>query len=64
MTIFLKKRIGATLGNALLWGIAIIAAAYLEANLMLYAVTLPFNTWIVVSATYQLFQITQSIISL
>ncbi len=56
LTIFQRKRIGATMGNALLWGIAIIAAAYLEANLMLYAVILPFNAWISVSATYQLFK--------
>jgi hypothetical protein len=56
MALFQKKQWGATLGNALLWGITIIAAAYLEVNTILWAVILPFNAFISVSATYQLFK--------
>jgi len=56
MALFQKKQWGATLGNALLWGIAIIAAAYLEVNTILWAVILPFNAFISVSTTYQLFK--------
>ena len=56
LTLFQKKRFGATIGNAILWGIAIIAAAYLEVNTILWAVILPFNAFISVSATYQLFK--------
>jgi len=56
LTLFQKKRFGATIGNAILWGIAIIAAAYLEVNAILWAVILPFNAFISVSATYQLFK--------
>jgi hypothetical protein len=56
IALFQKKQWGATLGNALLWGIAIIAAAYLEVNTMLCTVILPFNAFISVSTTYQLFK--------
>ena len=56
IALFQKKQWGATLGNALLWGIAIIAAAYLEVNAILWAIILPFNALISVSTTYQLFK--------
>ena len=56
LTLFQKKRFGATIGNAILWGIAIIASAYLEVNTILWAVILPFNAFISVSTTYQLFK--------
>jgi hypothetical protein len=56
IALFQKKQWGATLGNALLWSIAIIAAAYLEVNTILWAVILPFNAFISVSTTYQLFK--------
>jgi len=56
IALFQKKQWGATLGNALLWGIAVIAAAYLEVNTILWAVILPFNAFISVSTTYQLFK--------
>jgi len=56
IALFQKKQWGATLGNALLWSIAIIAAAYLEVNMILWAVILPFNAFISVSTTYQLFK--------
>lgn len=56
LTLFQKKRYGATIGNAILWGIAVMAAAYLEVDTILWAVILPFNAFISVSATYQLFK--------
>ena len=56
IALFQKKRWGATLGNALLWSIAIIAAVYLEVNIILWAAILPFNAFISVSTTYQLFK--------
>lgn len=56
LTLFQKKRMGATFGNALLWGIAIIAAAYLEVNSILWAVILPFNAFISIGTTWQLFR--------
>lgn len=56
LTVFQKKRLGATFGNALLWGIAVIAAAYLETNTILYSVILPFNAFISITTTWQLFK--------
>ena len=56
LTIFQKKRFGATFGNAILWGIAVVAAAYLEVNTMLWAVILPFNAFISITTTWQLFK--------
>jgi hypothetical protein len=55
LALFQKKQFDATLGNTILWGSAI-AAAYLEVNTILWAVILPFNAFISVSTTYQLFK--------
>jgi len=56
LTLYQKKRFGATIGNAILWGIAIVAAAYLEVNMVLTIIILPFNAAIAISTTYQLFK--------
>jgi len=42
VALFQKKRAGATFGNILLWGIGIVAAAYLGVEVMLWAVIMPF----------------------
>jgi len=56
LTLFQKKRLGATFGNALLCGIAMVAAAFLETNIILYTVILPFNAFISTTTTWQLFK--------
>ena len=56
MALFQKRRLGARLGNAILWGIAIAAATCLEISLIVYTKILPFNAAISISATYQLFE--------
>ncbi len=56
MAIFQKKRYGATFGNLLLWGIAIAASAYLEANISLIAIIMPFCAFISAGTTWQLFE--------
>ncbi len=53
---FQKKRYGATFGNLLLWVIGIAAAAYLEVNIVLTAIILPFLAFIATTTTYQLFE--------
>lgn len=56
LTLFQKKRFGATLGNAILWATAILAAAYLEVNTVLTTIILPMNAAIAISTTYELFK--------
>ena len=56
LALFQKKRFGATLGNILLWGIAIIAAAYPEADPALITNILPFCAIIATGSTYYLFE--------
>ncbi len=56
LALFQKKRHGATFGNILLWGIAIIAAAYLEADTVLITIILPFCAFIASGTTYYLFE--------
>jgi hypothetical protein len=55
IVLFQKKRMGATFGNLLLWGIGITAAAYLEVNVVLWAIIMPFLAFIATTTTYQLF---------
>jgi hypothetical protein len=47
---------GATLGNLLLWGIGIAAAAYLGVEVVLWAVIMPFLAMIATGTTWQLFE--------
>jgi hypothetical protein len=56
IVLFQKKRMGATFGNLLLWGIGITAAAYLEVNVVLWAIIMPFLAFIATTTTYQLFE--------
>ena len=56
VVLFQKKRMGATFGNLLLWAIGIGAAAYLEGDIVLWAVTLPFLAMIATGTTWQLFE--------
>ncbi len=56
VALFQKKRMGATLGNLLLWGIGIVAAAYLGVNIVLWAVIMPFLAMIATGTTWQLFE--------
>jgi uncharacterized membrane protein len=56
VVLFQKKRFGATFGNLLLWIIGIAAAAYLEADITLTAIILPFLAFIVTGTTYKLFE--------
>ena len=56
MALFQKKRYGATFGNLLLWIIGIAAAAYLEVNIILTTIIMPFLAFIAVGTTYQLFE--------
>lgn len=54
--LFQKKRYGATFGNLLLWIIGIAAAAYLEVDLTLTAIILPFLAFVATGTTYHLFE--------
>ncbi|MCW4029902.1 MAG: helix-turn-helix domain-containing protein [Candidatus Bathyarchaeota archaeon] len=56
VVLFQKKRLGATLGNLLLWAIGITAAAYLEVNVVLWAIVMPFLAFIATTTTWQLFE--------
>ncbi|MCW4001142.1 MAG: helix-turn-helix domain-containing protein [Candidatus Bathyarchaeota archaeon] len=56
IVLFQKKRMGATLGNLLLWAIGIVAAAYLEVDIALWAVIMPFLALIAAGTTWQLFE--------
>lgn len=56
VVLFQKKRMGATFGNLLLWVIGIGAAAYLEVDIMLWAVIMPFLAMIATGTTWQLFE--------
>ena len=56
VVLFQKKRYGATFGNLLLWIIGIVAAAYLEVDITLTAIILPFLAFLSTSTTYQLFE--------
>jgi len=56
VVLFQKKRYGATFGNLLLWVIGIAAAAYLEADIVLTWVSMPFLAFIATTTTYQLFE--------
>jgi hypothetical protein len=56
LALFQKKRMGATFGNLLLWAIGITAAAYLEVNIVLWAVIMPFLAFIATGTTWQLFE--------
>jgi DNA-binding transcriptional ArsR family regulator len=53
---FQKKRYGATFGNLLLWIIGIAAGFYLEVDITLTAIILPFLAFIATGTTYQLFE--------
>ncbi len=56
VVLFQKKRYGATFGNLLLWTIGIAAGFYLEVDITLTAVILPFLAFIATGTTYQLFE--------
>jgi DNA-binding transcriptional ArsR family regulator len=56
IVLFQKKRMGATFGNLLLWAIGIGATAYLEADIVLWAVIMPFLAMIATGTTWQLFE--------
>jgi len=56
LALFQKKRYGATFGNLLLWGIAMISAAYLEADPILITVIFPFLAFISSGTIWQLFK--------
>jgi hypothetical protein len=56
VVLFQKKRMGATFGNLLLWAIGIGAAAYLEVDIILWAVIMPFLGFIATTTTWQLFE--------
>lgn len=56
VVLFQKKRFGATFGNLLLWIIGIAAAAYLEADVTLTAIIMPFLAFVATGTTYQLFE--------
>jgi DNA-binding transcriptional ArsR family regulator len=56
LTVFLKKRLEVTFANALLWGTAIVAAAYLETNTILYTLTMPPLAFTSIIITWQLFE--------
>ena len=55
VALFQKKRYGATFGNLLLWIIGITAGFYLEVDITLTAIILPFLAFIATGTTYQLF---------
>jgi hypothetical protein len=56
VVLFQKKRLGATFGNLLLWVIGIAAAVYLEVDITLWAIILPFLAFIATTTTWQLFE--------
>jgi DNA-binding transcriptional ArsR family regulator len=56
VVLFQKKRFGATFGSLLLWAIGIAAAAYLDANVTLTTIIMPFLAFISTTTTYQLFE--------
>lgn len=56
VVLFQKKRWGATFGNLLLWTIGITTAVYLEVDIVLWAVIMPFLGFLAVTTTYQLFE--------
>ena len=56
LTVFLKKRLEVTFANALLWGTAIVAAAYLETNTILYTLTMPPLAFTSIIITWHLFE--------
>ena len=55
VVLFQKKRYGATFGNLLLWIIGIAAGFYLQVDITLTAIILPFLAFIAAGTTYQLF---------
>lgn len=56
VVLFQKKRYGATFGNLLLWIIGIAAGFYLQVDITLTAIILPFLAFIAAGTTYQLFE--------
>jgi hypothetical protein len=56
IVLFQKKRYGATFGNLLLWIIGIAAAVYLDVDITLTVIILPFLAFIATTTTYQLFE--------
>lgn len=56
IVLFQKKRYGATFGNLLLWVIGIAAGFYLDVNIVLTGVIMPFLGFIATTTTYQLFE--------
>ena len=56
VVLFQKKRYGATFGNLLLWVIGIAAGVYLEVDITLTAIILPFLAFVATGTTYQLFE--------
>ena len=55
VAVFQGKRYGATFGNLLLWVIGIAAAMYLEVDVTLTFIIMPFLAFIATTTTYQLF---------
>lgn len=56
LAVFQKQRLEVTFANALLWGTAILAAAYLETNTILYTLTMPPLAFTSIIITWQLFK--------
>ncbi len=56
VVLFQKKRMGATLGNLLLWTIGVSAAVYLEVDIIMWAVIMPFLGFLATATTWQLFE--------
>ena len=56
VVLFHKKRMGATFGNLSLWVIGIVAAAYLDVDIVLWGVIMPFLGFIATGTTWQLFE--------
>lgn len=56
LALFQKNKYEATLGNAILWGAAIAAAAVLKVDTTLTAIILPILAGVGLTITYQLFE--------
>jgi hypothetical protein len=56
VVLFQKKRMGATFGNLLLWAIGISAAVYLEVDVVMWAIIMPFLGFLATATTWQLFE--------
>lgn len=56
LALFQKNKYEATLGNAILWGAAIVVAAWLKVDTTLTAIILPILAAVGLTITYQLFE--------